>query len=431
MSKKTRKSKNKKYVYLMSIAAVLAAAAMTLFLVTQLRGQSSGGKQSEETTDDASAVSVVGYNRYIVSEGVTEYPIIQTNIEGVFVRLNPNGEFGFYQYTDENALSPYDDVKTVKVTATCSSQDIPAKLYYVDIDGEVAGFGLFTTAISDAKVKLYDYAFFKICTMPDGYGGGDAMLLVDFDKDDFTKAEKSYSEVFSLDLGSGKTTKLTGDNGRLVGKDGRLRTDWAVMTDDLLRSCGGDKLYLSGRNYNLGMMDTSCDVLLINDTSKKPTWVASGLYGTYLKVTENGLVYLKKTENGFESVINKDKTETVITSFTEDKNCYLMSGDWLLNKTSLELINLLTGDRVTLSTDIINPTSFSVSPDGKKAVIFKAGQSNQTVVLCSLDTGAFTVSVGDNLVKPRLEAVSWVGAGKYITQYKADSGDYCYRLCAF
>ena len=428
MAKKSRK--NKKYIYLMSIAAVLAAAAMTLFLVTQLGGQSSDDGDAEETTDN-SAANIVGYDRYIVSEGVTEYPIIQTDIDNIFVRLDPNGAFGFYQYTDGNALSQYGDVKTVEVTATCSSQDIPAKIYYVDIDGKIAGYGLFTTTISDANVKLYEYAFFKICNMPDGYGDGDAMLLVDFDKDDFAKAEKSYSEVFSLNLDSGKTTKLTGDNGRLVDRDGRLRTDWVVMTDGLLASCGGERLYLSGRNYNLGMMDTVCDVLLINDTAKKPTRIASGLYGTYLKVTDGGLVYLKQTENGFESVANKDGTETVITSFAGSKDRYLISGDWLLNKTSLELINIPTGSKTTLGAGLINPTSFSVSPDGKKAVIFKAGSSNQTVALCSLDTHACTVSVGDKLVEPGLEGIYWVGEGKYITVFKADSGDYCYRLCAF
>lgn len=430
MVKKSRKRKNKKYVYLMSAAAVLAAAAMVLFITTQVRGRSAGDDK-EETTEKPDAAYMVGYDRYIVSEGITDYPILPTDIENIFVRHSPDGVFKYYEYTDENALSPLGDVKTVKVTVTCSSQKIPATIYYVDTGDSVTGYGLFTTAISDADVKLYEYAFFKICDMPEGYGDESVMLLVDFDKDDFLRAEKTYSEIFGLDLNSGKTTKLTGDNGRTVDKNGRMRTDWAVMTDTLLKTCGGERLYLSGRSYLLGTMNEKSDVLLINDASKKPSWKVSGIYGTYLKVTNDGLVYLRQTENGFDSVLNKDGDETVIAGFTERLDRYLISGDWLLNKFSLELTNILTGYRVTIGSEIKYPTSFNVNPEGTKAVIFRATPSNQTAVLCSLETGAFTASAGDNIVVPGIENAMWVGEGKFITVFKNNNDEYCYRLCSF
>ncbi|NLO46043.1 MAG: hypothetical protein GX107_06030 [Clostridiales bacterium] len=429
MTKKSRKNKLKKLIYLMSVSAVLAAAAMAAFILTQPRFRSSSEDKSD-VTDSSGAPNIVAYDRFVVSEGITQHPVLPTDIENVFLKLSPDGVFSFYQYTDENAMSLYGGAKTIKTTVSCSHQNIPVTIYYIEENGKISGFGLFTTNISDADVRLYEYAFFKIINMPDGYGDDKVMLLVDFDKEDFTKAEKTYSEIFGLDLGSGKTTRLTGDNGRTVDKKGRLRTDWVIMTDGLLQTCGGKRLYLSGRNYGLETTDTKCDLLLINNVSQKPSVVVGGLYGLYLKVTDDGLVYLRQSKGGFSSILNKDGAETVVASLSGEKDNYLLNGDWVLNKTTLELVNLVTGGKAAVG-GVVNPTSFSVNPDGTKAVVFKAGRSNQTAALCSLETGAFTVSEGGNIISPGLENVVWVSEGQFITTFAADGGEYCYRLCSF
>ena len=207
--------------------------------------------------------------------------MMATSLPNLYVTADPRGQFRFYSYTDTGFIN-ITDVEEKDVTVTCSFQKLPARLYYIEQDGAKLGHGLFTTALyPQDDVRLYDYAFFRMTDMPQGYGNADALLLVDFDEDDFARADKTYSEVFSLNLSSGKTELLTSENGRTVDNKARMRTDWAQLNDALLRF-GGDKLYLSGRNYQLD--SKTADIIRNTDTSRtKPTLIdTAGLCHTQL-----------------------------------------------------------------------------------------------------------------------------------------------------
>ena len=109
-----------------------------------------------------------------------------------------NGNFEFYEYKN-GAFTKIDASGTVTATVSLSNQNIPAKITYLKRDGRVDGYGLFTTANSDAPVAIYDYVFFRVKTMPKQFSG-DALLLLDTKKDDFYQAEKVYEEAYTLNL---------------------------------------------------------------------------------------------------------------------------------------------------------------------------------------------------------------------------------------
>ncbi len=423
-----KSKKNKKYIYIMSAAAILAAAAMAVMLFTQHKGDGKTVEDEGTSVSAAAPESNAKLTGFVKSTGQGNYPLLSAGIDGFFYEANPGGVFTFYKYAD-GSFAKYDDVETAPVSVECSAQEIPATIYYIKVGDEISGCGLFTTAIRTESVEIYNYAFFRLVTMPEDYGNGDSMLLVDFDKVDFAKEEKTYSEIYSYDTGSGKSAKLTGDNGRLVDEIGRERTDWAVMTDNLLDSCGGKKLYLSGRNYNLNTLNDTADVLLINDTAKKPTVEAQGILGAYLKVTDDGLVYMRASSGGFDCIRNGvDGTETKIASLAGDYKSYLRCGDYLLSKDTLVLTNIVSGESKTLSTAITAPTAFSINDS--KLVLFKNGSDTQQLSFIDLASGTEKLMEDASLFAPEIERAAWLPDGSFMLN-TSSSSPFTYSICAF
>jgi hypothetical protein len=386
----------KKYKILLpilSLAAVLTAAAAIFapgFFQDYFLGRES------EQSKPAFTLAASTYTPALAHSGHLDFPPFQSDIDNVFYTVKPaSGAVAFYEYTGA-ALIPYSGiVKTAEITANCSNQDIPVKLYYIEQSGKVTGCGLFTTAISAQAVKIYEYAFFKITDLPAAYGKSGQLLLVDFDKNNFWVSDKLYTEAFILSLedNTPKAKKLTTNDSRTIDLKGAFRSDWVLLYDDFIESLGDKAYFLSSRDYNLDQKGLVADILTIADP--KPPRTVTGILGLWARVTAKGLTYLRATETGFDCVVLEGKDEKVFKSFTGDYfKDYLINGNFLLNKTSLVLTDLLTGAEKTLTG--IQPgtlTFLSVSPGGKRVVLAAAGagevpaQAMQKLVFHNIVTG--------------------------------------------
>lgn len=417
MAKKKRK-KNKVPYYIASAMTVLAAASVGILIYSG--GLNPSVKPTEPTTVIEQADTVKSAQQFVKRTAV-EYPLMATDADGVFLCANPYGLFEFYEMKG-GALSPCADTQTIYIKVTCSHQEIPAKLHYIEREGRVTGYGLFLTTLYEDDVRLYDYAFFRLTEMPESYGTG-KMLLVDFDESDFAKADKTYTEVFSFDMATGKSTRMTSDNGRTVDNLGRLRTDWAQMNEALLQ-LGGNKLYLSGRNYQLDS-DTA-DLIRNNDTSNtKPTWVSSGIWEQWMH-TENGtLYYAKETESGFEVYdMNSKGEEKKLAAYAGSVDDYLFSGDYMLEKNTLALKRISTNEnKGVLKSDAIHvlPTDFAVSADGTKAAVLFDGET-QSALLCDLTAGKSECVQDKGLFTNSCDRLRFLPDGKLLTIAETASG---------
>ena len=417
MAKKKRK-KNKVPYYIASAMTVLAAASVGILIYSG--GLNPSVKPTEPTTVIEQADTVKSAQQFVKRTAV-EYPLMATDADGVFLCANPYGLFEFYEMKG-GALSPCADTQTMDIKVTCSHQEIPAKLHYIEREGRVTGYGLFLTTLYEDDVRLYDYAFFRLTEMPESYGTG-KMLLVDFDESDFAKADKTYTEVFSFDMATGKSTRMTSDNGRTVDNLGRLRTDWAQMNEALLQ-LGGNKLYLSGRNYQLDS-DTA-DLIRNNDTSNtKPTWVSSGIWEQWMH-TENGtLYYAKETESGFEVYgMNSKGEEKKLAAYAGSVDDYLFSGDYMLEKNTLALKRISTNEnKGVLKSDAIHvlPTDFAVSADGTKAAVLFDGET-QSALLCDLTAGKSECVQDKGLFANSCDRLRFLPDGKLLTIAETASG---------
>lgn len=417
-----KKRKKNKMPYIIAAAmSVLAAASVGLFFY-------SGGfhpqpAKQPETTVTQPVTEPVSSDGAIRLRTPAEYPLMPTEIEGVFVSANPYGLFNFYEYAD-GAFTACTDAQEMDVTVTCSHQELPAKLHYLQRGDDVTGYGLFLTTLYEDDVRLYDYAFLHLVNMPEGYGSGDAMLLVDFDEDDFAKADKTYTEVLSFNLSNGKSSRLTSDNGRTVDNMGRLRTDWAQMNGALLR-LGAEKWYLSGRSYQLD--STKADIIYNADTSNtKPKWIASGLNENVL-FSENGtLYYIKETDGGFDAYsLTTDGTETKLGSYAGSVDDYLFSGGYMLEKNTLALTRLSTGESKDIGSVTGNakgsPAYFGVSSDGAKFVLLCDGET-QSAVLLDLTTNACQYVRQKGLFTNSCSQIDWLSADSFATVAETETG---------
>ncbi len=417
-----KKRKKNKMPYVIATAmSVLAAASVGLFFY-------SGGfhpqpQKQPETTAAVMTTEPASEDGLVRARSASEYPLMPTEIENVFVTADPYGQFTFYEFAD-GAFKPCEGAQELEVTVTCSHQDLPAKVYYLQRGDDLTGYGLFLNTLTDKDVRLYDYAFMHMVNMPAGYGSGDAMLLVDYDKDDFAKADKIYTEAVSVNLTNGKTARLTSDNGRTVDMMGRLRTDWAQMNTALLQ-LGAEKWYLSGRGYALD--STTADIIYNADTSNtKPKWITSGLYENYLYAENGTLYYVKEAEGGFDAYsLTTDGKETKLGSYTGSLSDYLFSGGYMLEKNTLALTRLTTGESKDIGSVVGaapgSPAYFSVSSDGAKFVLLCDGET-QSGVLLDLTSNSCRQIRQKNLFANSCTQLNWLTADSFITVAEAATG---------
>lgn len=340
------------------------------------------------------------YTQMLTGTGTVDFPPLQTDIPTLFYAINPaDGSVAYYEAA-ATGLVPYKGtVKTVEVTVTCSDQKIPVTLYYTQQGEKTVGYGLFT-----GPADIYVYAFFKLTDLPRAYDKDGHLLLMDFDKDNFWIKDKLYTEAFfiNLDRTGSEPQKMTTDNSRTVDLSGAMRSDWVLFTDNFLKNLGNKPYFLSSRDYNLDQKGLVSDVLEYKKSQsriKRLPSAATGILGLWARGEGDSLMYLKARENGFDCLKFDGKNEQIMKSFAGDYfEDYLQNGNYLLNKKTLVLTDLLTGAEKTLTDFPADRVMlFSVSPDGSHVVAATTSAratpsaSKQTLALYNLETQTQTI----------------------------------------
>lgn len=380
--------KDKALKIIAAVLAVTTVASAAAFFLTRGDDGISVGKPSKdavvysyENSELTKSVSVKGTNGEVY---------LPTDFENIYFTADLNNKVAFYEYANGAFSASALPVKQAKANLSATYESIPVSVNYIEKDGRIFGVGVFTSDM-DSSVEVYSYAFVKLTNKPSGYGSG-YLLLADFEKENFYKADKTYSEIYNFDLASGKASTYVSNNTRLIDKNGAFRSDWTMLTDDFIANLGGAKYFFSSRYYTSEEKGTRADVMILSN-AYKPEIVAEDILGTWFVNDANGMHYLRKTDKGFNNVINQSKAEKVLTEFEGDYfTDYLQDGKWLINKKSLVVTDLMTGATKTLKDiDINGFDAVYVSPDGTNFVFTKNGITNengavvQQAVFCSAD----------------------------------------------
>ncbi len=368
-----------------AVTAVAAIASAAAFFVTKDKSPDPLGIDPAERP---TVVYSIGTSSYATSALDSVY--LPTDIGGVYYTADLEGNIAFFECTGGKMVPSALEVKEISTKFYASFENIPVTVKYIEKDGRVCGYGVFTAAMN-ADVDVYSYAFAKLINAPAGYGNGH-LLLVDFEKENFYKPEKIYSEIYNFNLASGKASTGVSMNTRTVGLDGALRNDWTMFTDDFAANLGDAKYFLSSRYYTGADRGKRADIMVYS-SAYRPQVVVADIIGLWFVNDENGMHFLRKTEKGFDSVVSLNGEEKVAASFEGDYfENYLQDGKYLINKETLVLTDLMTGESKTLKDIRIGAAdSISVSPDGAKIVFSGNGEENvygvpvQLLVYCTVD----------------------------------------------
>ena len=187
-----------------SVLLVISIAALVVSFNGNIMAKLTG-----KANDDFSSVGFKGDDFSSLSpvSAVSDYPLVKSDIDSIYYCVKPDGKVSFYEYNG-SALAPYTgDVETIDLKPECSYVNIPITVYYIEKDGKTLGYGLFTNA-NDDSVELYSYVFAKLIDAPTVYDLQSKMLLLSTDEKEAYSADKSYCEIFSVNMENGKCTNV-------------------------------------------------------------------------------------------------------------------------------------------------------------------------------------------------------------------------------
>lgn len=332
------------------------------------------------------------YTQKIAVAGENGEIFLPTDKEGLYYTATLENEIKFWNYSGGKFTPAAYETSQAAVSLNVSGFVVPVTLTYIDADGLTVGYGVFTSDMN-SSTEVYSYAFCKIAKNPAGYGEG-YMLLCDFDKENFWKPDKIFSELF-LNYVPGRTSSVScglSQNTRLVDKNGGLKQSWSMMTDEFMANEGSEKLFLSSRYYTADEFAERADVMVYSG-ALRPTIAAKDIIDTWFVSDDEGYHYMVKDGDNFKTVTAKDGNVSDGIKFDAPWSSYLRCGNYVVNKETNVVTNLMTGDKVTLKDVSIRSASvFSINDDGTKMVFASTtedvgnGTPSQAITYCSVSS---------------------------------------------
>lgn len=387
--KKPREPLNKKDFATIGIA-VFALLLVVVFAVVKFAPESEIGTDFTETTtlaeDKLASIQVV-------RDGVA-VNLVQTDIPDVFYGYSSTYELQYYQYKD-NKMIPVKSTGTVNATIDMGNESIPVKIDYVELGGKIFGTGLFVANKSE-NVYFYDMIAVQLVNLPKGYSEeGKALLLATTNKNVLTQKVTLWPESFVVDLETGKTSRFL----KVINRNIDITTgagveDFCMLTNEGYNASGKIP-FITAREYEAG--SGQLDIFIKSGKDEK--LFANDIYGKFLLTDGNSVIFMRKTDKGFDVIRKTGEDETVTGSFygTMGTN-YMYSGDYIFNKNDGKLYNLKTGDVKNVIGYRMSAEMMSVSPDGKYLVMLGTvtNMMDYQVHIFNLETGEYTKLKDDN-----------------------------------
>jgi len=407
--------KNKVPVIICIVMAVVMAVSGVVFFISTGNNKPASPDVTEkpEPVEFVYEQSAYTTSTALSVKGANGEVYLPTDFDNIYYTATLDGKVNFFEYANGQFTASTLAPKQLRTKITASRFSIPVTVNYIEKDGKVCGYGVFTSDMN-ATIKVYPYAFVKLTMKPVGYGSG-YLLLADFNKDNFYKADKLYSEIYNFDLAKGTASTYVSNNTRLIDKNGTFRQDWTILTDDFIGNLGNGKYFLSSRYYNEDDMGKRADIMVLSN-AYKPTIAAKDILGIWAINDEHGLHFLRKNDKGFVNVVKTGDKEQVLAQFEGDWAAdYLQDGNYLINKKSLVMTDLHTGASQTLKgINIESADIFSVSPDGKKIVFASYGELNangtpiQSITYCTADGSAEPVTYTEPMLFAEDTGFEWL-----------------------
>ncbi len=343
------------------VFAVLALGLVAAFVAVKYMPETNSNTDfTETTTQSQDRVS----NIQVVREGVA-VNLVQTDIPDVFYSYSSTYELQYYQYK-EDKITPVKSTGSINTSIELGKVTIPVTIEYVKLAGKIFGTGLFVANNTD-EVYFYDMMAFQLVNLPKGYEQeGKALLLATTSKNALTQKVSLWPESFVVDLETGKTERFL----KIINRGIDITTgagveDFCILTNESYIA-SGEIPFISAREYEAGSGQQ--DIFIKSGKDEKV--YATDVYGKFLLTDGNSVIFMRKTDKGFDVIRKTGEEEKVTASFygTMSAN-YMHCGDYIFNKNDGKLYNLKTGEEKTVIGYRMNAEMISISPDGKYLVM--------------------------------------------------------------
>lgn len=364
LAKKSLTREQKKEIIKLIFAGILALAAVAAVIFTLVFYFSSNNQNSEP---ENSRENITGLADITLSSKLTAVPYVKTDIDGVAYTANSSGTILFYEFNGTDYVQTA-ETGSMDIVVPLSGQQIPVKLHYIERDGRLTGYGVYTANEKDS-VYIYDFMLCKITNLPKGYEqNGKCLLVANTDIDEVYSNDPVWEEAFVLDRASGKLTRFLSDGNRMVDTNGAVRADFATVTDSEIKAAGGVIPFFTGRAYEASISPKT-DLYIKN--KNKESLAVKDILDKYTKITSDGaIIYLKEITGGFATMKYLNGKSTVINEFYSTYGeQYIRSGDWILSREDGRIYSTYSDKIIEPEQFIINPSDFAVSPDGKYVVL--------------------------------------------------------------
>lgn len=344
---------------LLALVAVIAIVSVGVYYV---KSRNNAPEQSGVIKNEISSL-----NDITLSAKTVAIPYVQTDINNIVYTANSAGTILFYEFNGTDYVQIVETGNT-ELVIPLSGQQIPVTVHYIERDGKITGYGVFTANENDS-VFIYDFVLCKITNLPKGYEQkGKYLLLANTDIDAVYSNDPVWEESFTVDLSSGKMSRFISDGNRTLDSKGAMRADFATLTNEQAWSNSGIIPFFSGRAYE-GSGELKKDLFIKNKTSESVA--VKDVIDNYAKQTsDGGIVVIKAISGGFatEKYLN-GKTEIINEFYSVFGEQFIRHGDWLLSREDGRIYSTYSDKVIELPEFVVNPSDFIVSDNGKYVVL--------------------------------------------------------------
>lgn len=383
--KKPREPMNKKDFVTIGIALVAVALACTFAYFRFFHDDS----PDIDNTTKPSTESVVEKlsDIQIVRNGVL-VNLVQTDIPDVFYGITTDYKVKYYQYRD-NRMVAVQSTGSISTEVDFGNESLPVTIDYVTLGGKIYGIGLFV-AEEGEEVYFYKLMVFKLTNLPEEYAEeGKALLLATTSRNALTQGDILWPESFTIDLESGKTSRFLKIINRSIDiNTGAGVTDFCILTQQGYSSTTNQIPFITAREYEQG--SGLLDIFVKNGA--KESLFAENIYGKFLLTDGDSVLFMRKTNTGFDVIRKTGEAEETVRSFYGSMGTdYLHKDEYLLNVNDGNLYNMLTGEKTMLVGFRMDPEMMVISDDGKYVVMLGTVKNmmDYQVHIFNLETGEY------------------------------------------
>ncbi len=361
--KKPREPMNKKDFATIGIALVAVVLACTFAYFRFFYDDSPNIDNTTEPSTDAVVEKLSDIQ--IARNGVL-VNLVQTDIPDVFYGITTDYKVKYYQYRD-NRMVAVQSTNTITTEIDFGNETLPVTIDYVKLGNKIYGIGLFV-AEQGEEIYFYNLMVFKLTNLPAEYEEeGKALLLATTSRNALTQGDILWPESFTIDLESGKTSRFLKIINRSIDiNTGAGVTDFCILTQQGYNSTATQIPFITAREYEQG--SGLQDIFVKNGT--KESLFAENVYGKFLLTDGDSVIFMRKTNTGFDVVRKTGETEETVRSFYGSMGAdYLHKDEYLLNVNDGNLYNMLTGEKTMLVGFRMDPEMMAISDDGKYVVM--------------------------------------------------------------